>query len=133
MIIKLLFLFLISTTARAQLYPDKTLTPGKTTEISEAKLCKVGYTKDVRFVSLATKKEVFKRYGIPWSKHAKYEVDHAVTDKTAQAVDCNTDKTRKRAGVVPGAILISDHEGYAAGELPADKTMRLVFYCANPG
>ena len=61
------------------------------------------------------------------------EVDHAVTDKTAQAVDCNTDKTRKRAGVVPGAILISDHEGYAAGELPADKTMRLVFYCANPG
>jgi len=61
------------------------------------------------------------------------EVDQALTAKQVVAVDCNTDKTRKRSGVVPGAILISDDESYAATELPADKTTKLVFYCANPG
>ena len=61
------------------------------------------------------------------------EVDQAVAAKQAVAVDCNTDKTRKRSGVVPGAILISDDESFAASELPADKATKLVFYCANPG
>jgi hypothetical protein len=36
-------------------------------------------------------------------------------------------------GVVPGAILVTDDESYAATELPADKTTKLVFYCSNPG
>jgi len=61
------------------------------------------------------------------------ELDHALAAKDAVPVDCNTDKTRKRAGVVPGAILISDDDSYAASELPADKATKLVFYCANPG
>ena len=61
------------------------------------------------------------------------EVDKAVAAKQAQAVDCNGDRTRKKLGVVPGAILISDEESYAASELPADKTTKLVFYCADPG
>ena len=61
------------------------------------------------------------------------EVDQAIAAKQAVAVDCNTDKTRKRNGVVPGAILISDDESFAASELPADKSTKLVFYCANPG
>ena len=61
------------------------------------------------------------------------EVDQAIAAKQATPVDCNTDKTRKKVGVVPGAILITDDERYAASELPADKTTKLVFYCANPG
>jgi len=61
------------------------------------------------------------------------EVDRAITAKEAVAVDCNGEGLRKRAGVVPGAILVSDHESYAASELPADKQTKLVFYCANPG
>jgi hypothetical protein len=61
------------------------------------------------------------------------EVDAALAAKQAQAVDCNGDKTRKKMGVVPGAILVTDEETYAVGELPADKNMKLVFYCANPG
>jgi hypothetical protein len=36
-------------------------------------------------------------------------------------------------GVVPGAILISDVDNFATSELPADKTAKLVFYCADPG
>jgi outer membrane murein-binding lipoprotein Lpp len=61
------------------------------------------------------------------------EVDQLLATKSAVPVDCNGDKTRKRMGVVPGAILVSDEEQYAASELPADKTTKLVFYCANPG
>jgi len=36
-------------------------------------------------------------------------------------------------GVVPGAILVTDDESFAATELPPDKTTKLVFYCADPG
>ena len=61
------------------------------------------------------------------------EVDKALAAKQIVPVDCNTDATRKREGVLPGAILVTDDEGYAASELPADKTTKLVFYCANPG
>jgi hypothetical protein len=61
------------------------------------------------------------------------EVDQAVAAKQVVAVDCNPESTRKRMGVVPGAILITDDASFAASELPADKTTKLVFYCANPG
>ena len=61
------------------------------------------------------------------------EVDKAIAAGQLKAVDCNGDDTRKKMGVVPGAILISDDETFAASELPADKTAKLVFYCMNPG
>ncbi len=61
------------------------------------------------------------------------EVDQALAAKQVVPVDCNGDKTRKRMGVLPGAIQVSDEETYAASELPADKTTKLVFYCANSG
>jgi hypothetical protein len=59
------------------------------------------------------------------------ELERALTAKEAQAIDCNGDRTRKKHGVVPGAILISDEESYPASELPADKAMKLVFYCSD--
>jgi len=46
-------------------------------------------------------------------------------------VDANGDRTRKDIGFIPGAILLSDYETYAASELPADHGEPLVFYCAN--
>ncbi|NVB81119.1 MAG: hypothetical protein HOV81_22170 [Kofleriaceae bacterium] len=61
------------------------------------------------------------------------EVEQGVTAKQLTAVDCNGDRTRKKLGVVPGAIIISDEEAYPVSELPADKTTKLVFYCADPG
>ncbi len=61
------------------------------------------------------------------------EVDHALAAKQAQAVDCNSEGTRKKMGHVPGAILVTADDSYAASELPADKTTKLVFYCSNPG
>lgn len=51
--------------------------------------------------------------------------------KKAQPVDANGDKTRKDIGFIPGAILLTDYETYAASELPAAHDTPLVFYCAN--
>src|SRR3569623_1086885 len=57
--------------------------------------------------------------------------DKASTAGQAQAVDANGEATRKRMGVVPGAVLLTDSESFAVSELPADKGKPLVFYCAN--
>ena len=51
--------------------------------------------------------------------------------KGAQAVDANGEQTRKKLGVLPGAVLLTDSESFAVSELPADKAKPLVFYCAN--
>ncbi len=61
------------------------------------------------------------------------QLDKDLAAKTATPVDCNGDSTRKHMGTIPGAILISDEEKFAATELPADKTTKLVFYCGGPG
>jgi hypothetical protein len=61
------------------------------------------------------------------------QLDKDLAAGQAKAVDCNSDNTRKREGVVPGAILVSDEEKFAATELPTDKGAKLVFYCGGPG
>ncbi|OGR94359.1 MAG: hypothetical protein A2V88_17135 [Elusimicrobia bacterium RBG_16_66_12] len=46
--------------------------------------------------------------------------------------DVNVESTREHVGVIPGARLLSSSSKYdAAKELPADKNIPLVFYCAN--
>jgi hypothetical protein len=66
-------------------YPNKEVTPGaadpKITQDNIAKtICRHGSTKDSRHVTSATKREVFKRYGLDYSKeHGKFEVDHFIS------------------------------------------------------
>lgn len=48
-----------------------------------------------------------------------------------RAVDANDPQLRRDVGVIPGAVLLSDYEAFSLSELPADKSTRLVFYCAN--
>ncbi len=68
------------TTCRANLaLPDPTCSPGAVLTTDVKTICKVGYTKTVRDVSTATKKNVFKEYGIPYSLHGNYEVDHIIS------------------------------------------------------
>ncbi len=59
------------------------------------------------------------------------EVDSGLAKSEWQAVDANGDGTRKKMGVVPGAVLLSDYETFASSELGPDKAKNLVFYCAN--
>jgi len=61
------------------------------------------------------------------------EVEKGLAAKQLVAVDCNGDKTRKKLGVLPGAILLEDEEAFVASDLPADKATKLVFYCSGPG
>jgi rhodanese-related sulfurtransferase len=58
-------------------------------------------------------------------------VDTALAAGKIVPVDANTERTRKKMGVVPGAVLLSDSELFSVSELPTDKTKALVFYCAN--
>jgi len=59
------------------------------------------------------------------------QVDQALAKGEVQPVDANGESTRRREGVLPGAILLTDSETFKVSELPADKGKPLVFYCAN--
>lgn len=62
-------------------YPDPSLTPGviDPTETKEA-LCVPNHTKNMRHVTLAMKKEVFRRYGLSYDEREEgaLEVDHFI-------------------------------------------------------
>ena len=57
------------------------------------------------------------------------ELSQLLARHECQAVDANGDATRRRMGVIPGALLLRDMD--AVDQLPADRTRGLVFYCAN--
>lgn len=59
------------------------------------------------------------------------QLDTMLAANQCQAVDANGDETRKKMGVVPGAILLKDSDTFDASQLPSDKSKPLVFYCAN--
>jgi rhodanese-related sulfurtransferase len=59
------------------------------------------------------------------------DVDQKLSKGECVPVDANGEPTRKKMGVLPGAVLLTDSESYKLTELPADKTKPLVFYCAN--
>ncbi len=59
------------------------------------------------------------------------ELDAQLAKSAAQPVDANGKQTRRKMGVIPGAVLLSDSEDFQPSELPADKSRPLVFYCAN--
>lgn len=62
-----------------QALPDSSCTTGAVFNVGTSTICTVGYTKQVRDVSLSEKKAVFKEYGISYSLHANYEVDHLIS------------------------------------------------------
>ncbi len=62
-----------------QTLQDPACTPGAVLTTSTTTICKTGYTTTVRDVSVATKKKVFKEYGIDYSLHSNYEVDHLIS------------------------------------------------------
>lgn len=51
--------------------------------------------------------------------------------KAATFVDANGTETRTKQGVIPGAVLLTSYAAFDAKELGADKSGKLLFYCAN--
>ena len=61
------------------LLPDHTMTPGATLPVTARDICVSGYTKKVRNVPEAVKKQVYAEYGIARRKPGEYEVDHLIS------------------------------------------------------
>jgi rhodanese-related sulfurtransferase len=59
------------------------------------------------------------------------DVARFVEDKSAVIYDANGAETRQKYGVVPGAVLLSNHKEYPLSELPPEKSKALVFYCGG--
>jgi len=59
------------------------------------------------------------------------DVETLLEDGKAHVFDANSEKTRKKFGVVPGAKLLTSYKDYDLGILPEDKASKLVFYCSN--
>jgi rhodanese-related sulfurtransferase len=57
------------------------------------------------------------------------ELAQLLAHNDCQAVDANGPETRKKLGVIPGAVLLTDAD--SLDDLPSDKTKHLVFYCTN--
>jgi len=49
----------------------------------------------------------------------------------AVAVDANSERTRKKNGTVPDAIILTSSYKYDLAQLPEDKSNDLIFYCSN--
>lgn len=64
--------------AEGPFVPDPKLTPGDVLPVTKKDICVTGYTKKVRDVPSAVRKEVFLRYGVKPRKGA-YEVDHLIS------------------------------------------------------
>lgn len=63
------------------------------------------------------------------------EITVADADEALQsgafAVDANSEKTRKKNGTVPDAIILTSSYKYELSQLPEDKSKDLIFYCSN--
>jgi hypothetical protein len=59
--------------------PDSKCTPGRIFRgVTARAVCTPGYSQRVRRVSEATKREVYRRYGVRTHKPGQYEVDHLI-------------------------------------------------------
>jgi len=49
----------------------------------------------------------------------------------AMAFDANSERTRKKYGTVPDAVMLTSSSKYDLAQLPEDKSKDLIFYCSN--
>ena len=74
-------LTLVCTTCLAvqpdQPLPDPQLTPGATLDVTTKDICVTGYTKKIRYVPIAVKRQVYLKYSAVYRPGA-YEVDHLI-------------------------------------------------------
>jgi hypothetical protein len=59
-------------------YADRSCTPGAILTTSKADVCSAGWATAHRHVTPSQRIRVFRRYGIPYSQHRGYELDHLV-------------------------------------------------------
>jgi hypothetical protein len=62
-----------------QALPDRACSPGAVLTTDTSVICAPGYSQRVRDVPASEKQQVLAEYGIDWSLHSGYEVDHVVS------------------------------------------------------
>src|SRR5438105_6149473 len=68
--------------------PNLKLTPGVYRKnLNETQICQTKWGLDKRYVTLSMKKQVFAEYGIPYSRHSEFEVDHLISRELGGADD----------------------------------------------
>lgn len=79
-----------------------------------------------------TSKDADKSAPAPQGVHVLSVADAATAlkDGRATAVDANDTDTRRKYGMVPGAVLLTS-KNYALSELPSAKAEPLIFYCGG--
>ena len=100
-----------SACAANQILPDSACTPGAILTTNTAVICKVGYTKTVRDVPLKERKQVFAEYGIPYSQHSKYEVDHLISLELGGSNDISN-LWAEAGSIVSGSLTKDKFENY---------------------
>jgi rhodanese-related sulfurtransferase len=66
----------------------------------------------------------------PISEITVEDADKAI-QAGALAFDANSERTRKKNGTVPNAVILSSSYKYDLAQLPEDKSKDLIFYCSN--
>ena len=66
----------------------------------------------------------------PISEISVEDADKAI-QSGALAFDANSERTRKKNGTVPDAVILSSSSKYDLAQLPEDKGKDLIFYCSN--
>ena len=64
---------------RYPVLPDSAKTPGATLDVTAADICVPGYSKKVRNVPAAVKRQAYALYGIQTHEPGEYEVDHLIS------------------------------------------------------
>jgi hypothetical protein len=64
---------------RFPIVPDPAKTPGATLEVTASDICVPGYSRKVRNVPIAVKRQVYASYGIRTHEPGEYEIDHLVS------------------------------------------------------
>jgi hypothetical protein len=59
--------------------PDRACSPGAVLTTDTGVICVPGYSQATRDVPISEKQQVFAEYGIDWSLHSGYEVDHVIS------------------------------------------------------
>ena len=57
--------------------------------------------------------------------------DIEAAKKGFNVYDANGPDTRRKLGLIPGAVALSHYSKYGEAELPKDKASKLVFYCGS--
>jgi hypothetical protein len=99
---------------------DSACTPGAVLTTNIKTICTVGYTKTVRDVSDATKKKVFAEYGIPYSQHSNYEVDHLISLEIGGGNDISN-LWPENSKITDGSLTKDKFENYLHAQVCAGK------------